>query len=183
MAAIIKEFKKLFRYFEDNDDDEEDLINIYLVFMGIRSACLIHNINIFYSIPPEANLEIHYGLYPEIKKGIDYPLVCIKNSWVSRDIKQYNELTDEQIGLYIGFNCFDHDWKNPKIVRHEIKYIKNNNPFYVEVCSSALDPSTKLRIKFKAKEMSNALKMINNKYKVRFQINKIPILVKKRNNN
>lgn len=137
--------------------------------MGVRPACLIENINIFYLIPSEANLEIHYNKYPGLN---DYPLVTLKNSWVSKNIaKSTDKFTDQEIGLYLGFNCFDQDWANPKINRYEIKYSLNNMSFCTEVCSIKPDNSTYSRIVFKAKVMSLALKLINNKFNITYEIN------------
>lgn len=188
MTELLGVFKNLFKEFGLVDD----LINMYLVFIGVRTGCLIgqDNINIFYSIPQHAGLEIHERIYPGFNKtGHDYPLVCLKNSWVSQDIamfvEAYGELTDQQVGLYLGFNCFDQDWKNFRIDRYDVRYnlyISGNiYPFYAEACSIKPDQSMIIRIKFKAKQMTEALKLINKNYKVMWHIEKIPgFIVKKR---
>lgn len=178
MNKLFNDFKTLFREF----GPDGDLVNMYLVFMGVRSACLIGNVNLFYSIPKEAKLEIHYGRYPGYSKlKHDYPLVCLKNSWVSRFIARHNlEFTEQEIGIYLGFSCFDQDWSNLRINRYGIKYSVNDNPFYAEVCSIPPDIGTIARIKFKAREMDKALKIMNKSYNVRYTIEFIPALSPKR---
>jgi hypothetical protein len=178
MDRLFKSFKKLFKEIGQN----EDLINIYLVFMGIRSSCLISNIDLFYLIPKEANLEIHYGIYPGFNKiKVDYPLVCLKNSWVSiyLQLNEKEELTEKQLGLYLGFNCFDQKWKNIRINRYSIKYLLGTTEFYTEVCSVQPNIGMLARIKFKAKEMNNALKLINNKFIVSYKIKFLPGLLQR----
>jgi hypothetical protein len=177
MKKLLKEFRKLFKKLGPDDN----LINMYLVFMGVRSACLIDNIDIFDNIPLEANLEIYYEIYPGYKKNrTDYPLVCLKNSWVSRYINKYTgELTEEELGLYLGFNCFDQEWKNLRINRYEIIYILGNIQFYTEVCSIKPDVGMLTRIYFKAKEMNAALKLIDNRFNVKYQINLVPPMASK----
>ena len=173
MNKLLTNFKNLFKEFGPN----EDIINMYLVFMGIRSACLISNINLFYTMPKETKLEIYFEKYPNMSQtNYDYPLVCLKNSLVSKVINQHsNEFTEHELGLYLGFNCYNQDWKNIKTNRYSISYILNETKqkklaFYNEVCSIQPDIGTILRIKFKAHEMSNALKIINSKYKVTYKI-------------
>jgi len=173
---IIKEFKNLFK----ENSDSLDLINMYLVFMGLRSGCLIHNINLFYQVPKEASLEIHYARYPGYShksagKHHDYPLITLKNSWVSKLVSMNsNEFTEEELGSYLGFNCYEHNWKNIKINKYEISYSLINNgtvlKFYVEVCSRPLELDQLIRIKFMAIAMTEALKLINSKFKVKHDI-------------
>jgi hypothetical protein len=172
MNRLFGSFRSLF----NKIGPHEDLINMYLVFMGVRSACLIGHVELFQLIPREANLEIHYKRYPGFsKKGHDYPLVCLKNSWVSRFIARHDlEFTDQEIGIYLGFNCFDQEWGNLKINRYLIRYSLENVHFYNEVCSIQPDISMIARIKFKAKEMTSALRIINKSYNVKYTMEFIP---------
>jgi hypothetical protein len=184
MNKLFGEFRELFQTIGLKDD----LINMYLVFMGVRSACLINDLNLFYIMPPQANLEIYYGRYPGYtRKKLDYPLVCLKNSLVSLSIQRHNlEFTEHELGLYLGFSCFDQDWSNLRINRYGIRYSVNGVAFYDEVCSRPPGLGMLARIKFKAKEMTAALKLINPKYNVKYSIEFVPKLnlpKKKGNNN
>ena len=174
MNKLIGDFRHLFKQFEITDD----LINMYLVFMGVRSACLIGNINMFYVMPEKAKLEIYYARYPGFNKTkIDYPLVCLKDSIVSQNIQKHgNELTEQDLGLYLGFNCFNQDWSNLRINRYGIKYSLNGIAFYNEVCSIQPDVGMLSRIRFKAKTMTAALKLIDPKFVVRYSIEFLPKL-------
>lgn len=180
MSEIFKVFKKLFREFGAG----HDLINLYLVFMGVRSACLISERSlphIFYLIPEEANLVIYFGRYPGYsRKKFDYPLVCLKNSLVSKNIQNHTrEFTDNELGIYLGFSCFDQNWSNTRIDRYEISYSIKNSKFYNEVCTVHPDVGTFARIKFRARIMTAALKIIDSDYIVRYKIELIPAIVKK----
>jgi len=179
---LIKDFKYLFKELGPPDFDlESDLINMYLVSLGLRSACLISisNLNIFYTIPSEANLEIHFERYPEFNKtnGRDYPMVTLKNSWVSRYLSKLDRtLTDLEIGLCIGYFCYD-QYDNSKSIssdRYAITfYLKGPNftkQIYAEMCSNEPVDSQLLRIQFKAKMYNDALKLINKKYTVKYEI-------------
>ncbi len=172
MNKLFKEFKSLFKELGPN----EDLINMYLVFIGVRSACLIEDMHIFYAIPKKANLEIYFGRYPGYaQKNFDYPLVCLKNSLVSRSIQNHNEeFTEFEVGLYLGYECFNQDWSNTKINRYGIIYNLGETPFYNEVCSMQPNLGMLSRIKFRAKAMTAALKLIDPKYSVRYSIEYIP---------
>lgn len=182
MKKLFSDFKELFKTLGSN----KDLINMYLVFVGVRSACLIENPNIFYLMPKKANLEIHFGRYPGFPKNRDYPLVCLTNSWVSRYISKHDLVfTEDELGLYLGYNCYYQEWKNLRINRYEIKYIlidssQHSSDFremiYAEACSVQPDLGMITRAKFKAKEMNMAVKLMNPKYNVKCQINFIPTI-------
>jgi hypothetical protein len=182
MNILFNDFKSTINEFGINDD----IINMYLVFMGVRSACLITDFNRFYLMPKQANLEIYFGRYPGYgKKFFDYPLVCLKDSLVSKSIQSHtNEFSEPELGLYLGFNCFNQDWMNLKINRYAIRYSlvigKEYVSFYDEVCSKPPDLGMLARIKFKAKEMTAALKMINPRYVVKHEIEFLPKLVPKK---
>lgn len=176
MKKQLKVFKELF----SDIGPEEDLINMYLVFMGVRSACLISNINFFYSIPDKARLEIHHDRYPGRYK-IAHPLVCLENSWVSEDIKKHHgQFTEPQLGSYLDYNCFNQDWKNIKIDRYAIGYFLitkgDKNLIYAEVCSKVPPPVLKMHINYKTKEMNAALKLINKNFNVISKIEKLPAI-------
>jgi hypothetical protein len=165
----------------------DDLINIYLVFMGVRPACLISNINYFYATKAYSSLrnsiELYQGLYPY---SIDYPLVCLRNSWVSASIKEHLEmgmkmgnarkLSDNQIGMFLGFLCYDdQNWGNPRITRYSIEYSLESQentitPFMIQVCSKTPSAADVLRMKFKAIEMQEAMKLINDSWEVSVDI-------------
>jgi hypothetical protein len=169
----------------DTDGLTDDLINIYLVFMGVRPACLISNINYFYAInsyPSLRNsLELYQGLYPQ---SIDYPLVCLRNSWVSTSIREHLEmggmgntrkLSDKQIGMFLGFICYDdQNWGNPKVTRYSIEYSLEYQdtriPFMVQVCSKTPSAADILRLKFKAIEMQEAIKLIDDNWEISVNI-------------
>jgi hypothetical protein len=172
MNKLFGEFRTIFKDLGPN----EDVINMYLVFMGVRSACLIKNINIFYLMPEKAGLVIYFGRYPgHAKHKFDYPLVCLKDSLVSKSIQSHNkEFTEYEVGLYLGFNCFNQDWSNLRINRYGIKYILDGLAFYNEVCSVQPDLGMLARIKFKAKEITAALKLIDPKYSVKYSIEFLP---------
>lgn len=178
MNRLFSEFKYIFKNFGPTGD----IINMYLVFMGVRSACLISNVDLFYIMPKEANLEIYFGRYPGYSRKGDYPLVCLKNSLVSKNIQSHNkEFTEDELGLYLGFSCFNQDWSNVRINRYEISYTLNNLSFYVEVCSRPPDLGMLSRIKFKAKAMTAALKLIDPKYVVKYSVDFVPKFIPKMN--
>lgn len=161
----MNEFINLFRI----HGNDPNLINMYLVFLGIRSACLVNRIY------EKKGLEIHYGIYPGYSKHkFDYPLVCLKNSWVSKLLPD-RELSESEMGLFLGYECYDQDWKNVHINRYEISYIlndtKRNIQIFTEVCSKKPNVDFITRIKFKAKQINDAMRMININYKVRHKIN------------
>jgi phosphoribosylpyrophosphate synthetase len=90
---------------------------------------------------------------------------------VSQVIKQHEkEFTEHEVGLYLGFRCYDQDWNNLHTNRYEIKFILENTNFYTEVCTIQPDLGTVVRTKFKAKEMTAALQMIDPKYVVKYKI-------------
>jgi hypothetical protein len=172
MNELFGEFKYIFKNFELTDD----IINMYLVFMGVRSACLVGDINLFYVMPKKADLEIYFGRYPGYsQKKFDYPLVCLKDSLVSKSIQAHDkEFTDHELGLYLGFNCFNQDWSNLRIDRYGIRYSLGNIAFYDEVCSRPPDLGMLSRIEFKAKVMTAALKLIDPKFVVKYSIEFMP---------
>ena len=185
---MIKTFKRMFKQ-DLGPDSYSDLVNIYLVYMGVRSACLIGNLSVYDSVSRGAKLCIFKGLYPGFTKtSFDYPLVCLKGSWVYNDIMSMgaspdgSEFTEPQLGLYLGYNCYAQDWKNLRINRYEIRYTLTNTgarngsgppcgplaghgtDIYSEACSNTI--GDKIRIKFKAVEMTEALKLINKDFRV-----------------
>jgi hypothetical protein len=166
---IVETFKILFETYGYSDD----LINLYLVFMGVRPACLISKVEYYHIIDQRTNLtnnlEIHYGRYPQ---PVDYPLVCLRNSWVSLDVNKYNgKFSDKQLGLYLGFVCFDDpNWNNPRVKRYTLIYHLRDIDFYVQVCSKFPTDSTIERLKFKCFEMQSAMKLIDVNNTVIFNI-------------
>jgi hypothetical protein len=176
MNKLFNEFKQIFR----DNGPTDDIINMYLVFMGVRSACLIYDVSLFYLMPKDTKLEIYFGRYPGYaRRKRDYPLVCLENSLVSRSIQMHNnELTEHELGLYLGFSCFNQDWSNIRINRYSINYSLGNISFYNEVCSIKPTVASIARIKLRAKMMTEALKMINRNYIVRYRIDFLPPIKK-----
>jgi hypothetical protein len=193
---MIRAFKRMFKQ-DLGPGSYNDLVNIYLVYMGVRSACLIGDMSVYNSVSRGSKLCIFKGLYPGFTRtGFDYPLVCLKGSWVSVCIESMpmgSEFTEPQLGLYLGYNCYTQDWKNLRIHRYQIKYtLANTGPagdsrpckdlgtdIYTEICSNTI--GAKIRIKFKAVEMTEALKLINKDFRVSCSFNRIgPMAAKAR---